>query len=151
MATCRAALRRAAIDPISPAGRAVLSNGHVPMAPGFFLFEGPPNWLWWNNYLITFAKTNCKGNPVNTFYRGASFGCGVPRAPMPAGYTATNLQRSWDRQADRCLDPAPHSQFKTGGNGEMKCRNSRDFRAMCHLWLYSCILSHLKPVCVTLL
>jgi len=52
--------------------RAVLTNGHtehVPRPPRiFFLFEG----LWWHNflkthYLITFAKINCKGNPVNTF------------------------------------------------------------------------------------
>ena len=52
--------------------RAVLTNGHtehVPRPPGFFfLFEG----LWWHNFLktnhlITFAKINCKGNPVNTF------------------------------------------------------------------------------------
>jgi len=26
---------------ISALGRAVLTNGHVPRAPGFFLFEGP--------------------------------------------------------------------------------------------------------------
>ena len=57
-----------------PSLRAVLTNGHtghVPRATGFFFFLRGPNWLWWNkffktNYLITFAKTNCKGNPVNS-------------------------------------------------------------------------------------
>ena len=54
--------------------RAVLTNGHtghVPRAPDFFLFEGPPTGCGEifkkTNYLITFAKINCKGNPVNTF------------------------------------------------------------------------------------
>jgi len=61
-----------------PPGRskAVLANGHctghVPRAPGFFfLFEGPPTGcgkiFFKTNYLITFAKIICKGNPVNTF------------------------------------------------------------------------------------
>jgi len=59
----------------SSLSRAVLTNGHtghVPGPPDFFFFLRGPNWLWWNkilktNYLITFAKINCKGNPVNTF------------------------------------------------------------------------------------
>ena len=54
---------------------AVLTNGHtghVPRASDFFLFEGPPTGCGEilfkkTNYLITFAKINCKGNPVNTF------------------------------------------------------------------------------------
>jgi len=61
--------------------KTVLTNGHtghVPRAPGFLRGF---NWLWWNNffktiYLITFAMINCKGNPVNTFKRGAPFGWG---------------------------------------------------------------------------
>ena len=40
--------------------------------PGiFFLFEGPPTGcgeiIFLTNCLITFAKINCKGNPINTF------------------------------------------------------------------------------------
>ena len=40
--------------------------------PGFFSFRGPPTGcgeikIFKTNYLITFAKINCKGNPVNTF------------------------------------------------------------------------------------
>ena len=59
--------------------RAVLTNGHtghVPRAPGFFSFWGPPTGcgeiiFLKTNYIITFAKINCKGNPVYTFLRGA--------------------------------------------------------------------------------
>jgi len=40
-------------------------------APDFFLIEGPPTGcgeiIFLTNYFITFAKINCKGNPVNTF------------------------------------------------------------------------------------
>ena len=40
--------------------------------PRIFFFLRGPNWLWWNNfvktnYLFTFGKINCKGNPVNTY------------------------------------------------------------------------------------
>jgi len=56
-------------------GRAVLTNGHtghVPRTPGFFFFlRGPQlavvKLIFKTNYFITFAKINCKGNPVNTF------------------------------------------------------------------------------------
>jgi len=60
--------------------------GTCPGPPDFFLFEGPPTGcgeiIFSTNYLITFAKINCKENPVNTFQRGAPFGCGGTRAPM---------------------------------------------------------------------
>jgi len=44
------------------------------------------------NYLITFAKINCKGNPLNTFQRGAAFGWGAkgPNAGEDATATANN-------------------------------------------------------------
>jgi len=66
--------------------RAVLTNGHtghVPRAPGFFFFVRGPQLavakiFFKTNHLIIFAKINCKGNPVNTFYRGAPFGWGCP-------------------------------------------------------------------------
>ena len=54
----------------NPQTRVVLTNGHAPRGPDFF--EGPPtgcgeiNFLK-TNYLITFAKINCKGNLVNNF------------------------------------------------------------------------------------
>ena len=48
--------------------------GTYPGPPDFFLFEGPLTGcgeinLKKNNFLITFAEINCKGNPVglNTF------------------------------------------------------------------------------------
>jgi len=54
--------------------RAVLTKAHWARAQGpwiFFLFERPPTGcgeiIKKTNYLITFAKINCKGNPVNTF------------------------------------------------------------------------------------
>jgi len=58
---------------LSLSNRAVLTNGHVPRAPGFFFLRGPTGWgeiiilKLIRPYLITFAKINCKGNPENTF------------------------------------------------------------------------------------
>ena len=54
--------------------------GTCPGPPDFFFFlKGPQlavvKLIFKTNYLITFAKTNCKGNPVN------KFSSGVPTAP----------------------------------------------------------------------
>jgi len=45
--------------------------GTCPGPPDFFRFEGPQlavvKYYFKTYYLITIAKINCKGNPVNTF------------------------------------------------------------------------------------
>ena len=77
--------------------RTVLTNGHVPRAPEFFssFFEGPfqlavVKWIFKTNYLITFAKINCNGNLVNTFWRGPR-SAGGAQGPS-AGKDATSGQ-----------------------------------------------------------
>ena len=62
-------LLKSAILPPAQGRQRMGTLGTCPGPPDFFSFWGAPNWLWWNkffktNYLITFAKNNCKGNPV---------------------------------------------------------------------------------------
>ena len=58
--------------------------GTCPGPPDFFLFEGPQLAVmkyFLTNYLITFAKINFKGNPVNNILARGPVPLG-PRAPV---------------------------------------------------------------------